>query len=728
MSMHKSHLRRYYELILLCILFLVSVGVRFYFADFSKHLFVYYDELRYLSQAESIAEGNGLAIYNSQSMYQKIFYSLLLAPAYLFSDRVVSIRIVTLINVCLMSSGIIPIWLIGKKLLSSVGLRLLVCAIYLMGSDMVYSITFMSENLYIPMAIWLIYFLDCLFVCNTCKKRTIYAILIGMYIYAMYLTKEIALVFLIVIPMLRCMDYMYTRIQCDEEEKVYSADVFLECIGIIATFLVCHLLFKSTLFAGWGNSYNQMSMDVLFQDGRARYALYGFVYYICTCIVAFGVLPILVPLMKFNELSHKEKRLYVLLILLVLGTAATVSYTITIREDFGQAYQNTPRAHIRYISYAMWPLLILFFSQLRKKGDSSLRTKLKSVLLTGVLGLIFVMFWRGAFDDSSVDQTFVTYLLGLPENYLLLFCLILVIFTMLSLLAFDRWKRGVIVVFLIFFCATQVWNNVVKIQKYQNSYRATDEELSSVMELGEFISQNQQSNFIVITDNLEKNMRLLDTYVNYKNMYMISWSCINQMQQSRESIQYEDLECRYNGISYGLQAGDYVVIETNGSIVFDDPRYAAVLSNAFYTVYDIRGAQIVPRFRDLSILVNGENVYTPNTYWPFYSQEENGTTSTGAKALVYGPYITLPAGTYTFEIYYSYEGEPVAADTVVGYCDIFSGDVGLDWAQYVTNATASENVVSIEQVEFTSDIPRFELRMMTHMAGVKVEKVIIQKM
>lgn len=727
MPLNRSHMRRYYELILVCILILVSVGVRFHFADFSKHLLVYTDELRYLSLAESIAEGNGLAIYNSQSGFQKIFYSVLLAPAYLVSDRVVSIRIVTLINVCLMSSGIIPLWLLGRKFLSSGILRLLLCVIYLFGSDMVYSITFMSENLYIPMAIWLIYFLDCLFVCNGYKKKTVYSILIGIYIFTMYLTKEIALVFLIAIPVLRCMDYVYTRIQCDGEEKVYFADVFLECVGVIATFLVCHLLFKSTLFAGWGNSYNQTSVDILWQDGRIRYLLYGFFYYLCSCIVAFGVLPILMPLVKFRGLSHREKRLYMLLILLVIGTAVTIAYTITIREDFGLPYQETPRAHIRYISYAVWPLLMLLFSLFQKKERASVRSLLSAALFTSVFGLIFVMFWKGAFDASTVDQTSLTYLLGLDENRLLLFCLALVIGAICAVLFFDVLKVLVIAVFLVFFIGVQLFNNAEKIQSYQNNYAMSNVEFEDTAELGTFIREHKNDTFIVVSDLQGKTRRLMDTYVNYDNMYTIAWSQISSLQQQGRECEFYELECRYNGMAYGIQSGDYLVLERDNAVVLSDNKYSKVLSNDHYTVYDIRGTETLPQMLDRSVLITGDNIYTPDTYWPFDSQED-GLISTGAKALVFGPYMTLPAGTYNFEIYYSYEGEPVAADTVVGYCDIFSGAVGLDWAQYVTNATASGNVVSIEQVEFTSDIPQFELRMMTYVAGVKVEKIIIHKM
>ena len=682
-----------------------------------------------MSIAEGIASGDGFTIYNAESGFQKIFYPLILAPAYLFANQQITIQVIGFLNACLMSSGIIPLWLLGKKSLSSSILRLLVCFMYLVSSDMTYSMTFMSENIYVPMALWLIFFINCLFECQNTKKKVIYSVLIGLYIYTMYLTKEIALVFLIAVPMLRCMDYVYTRISGDSEESVFFADVFLECVGVLVPFLLCHILFKSTLFAGWGNSYNQMSLDVLLQDGRIRYLLYGFIYYLCTCLVVVGVLPFLLPMLQFRNLPRREKRLFTLICLMIVGTACVIAYTITIREDFGQSFQNTPRAHMRYISYVAWPLVMLFLGMIEKKCAFSRAMILKSIVLIGGFGVIFVMFWRGPYEGSAVDQTMLSYLTGIEENWLLIYCTCLTIGSIFVVASFQWRKRAICILFVLLFCGVQIVNNIKKIHIFQYDYSISSEKLADVEELNQLLSQHEDDIFIAVSENRRESRRLFDTYVRYDNVYSSAWSVIDAAQQRNNgSISFEQLECWYHGIPYGLERGDYLVLEKDNPIVLLEDKYRVVISNDHYKVYDIRSAETLPQLKDRSKVTMGENLYTPDTYWPFYSQEENGTTSTGAKTLVYGPYMTLPAGTYTFEIYYSYEGEPVAADTVVGYCDIFSGAVGLDWAQYVTPATASENVVSIEQVEFTSDIPQFELRMMTHMAGVKVEKIIIQKM
>lgn len=86
--------------------------------------------------------------------------------------------------------------------------------------------------------------------------------------------------------------------------------------------------------------------------------LYGFVYYVANAVLAFGIFPVLFPLINWRSLSNNAKRLFVFLILLLLVSAAVVAYTITVREDFPNAI---PRAHLRYICFLFVPFIIVFF-------------------------------------------------------------------------------------------------------------------------------------------------------------------------------------------------------------------------------------------------------------------------------------------------------------------------------------------------------------------------------
>ena len=69
--------------------------------------------------------------------------------------------------------------------------------------------------------------------------------------------------------------------------------------------------------------------------------LYGFVYYVANAVLAFGIFPVLFPLINWRSLSNNAKRLFVFLILLLLVSAAVVAYTITVREDFPNAHSKS---------------------------------------------------------------------------------------------------------------------------------------------------------------------------------------------------------------------------------------------------------------------------------------------------------------------------------------------------------------------------------------------------
>lgn len=69
------------------------------------------------------------------------------------------------------------------------------------------------------------------------------------------------------------------------------------------------------------------------------------------------------------------RKLCLFLVYVIVVTAAVVSYTIYIYEDYPSL---TPRAHIRYVEYLFVPFLILLFHRWNKKNRS----------------LLFAMFWR----------------------------------------------------------------------------------------------------------------------------------------------------------------------------------------------------------------------------------------------------------------------------------------------------------------------------------------------
>lgn len=68
----------------------------------------------------------------------------------------VRFQIITLINSILVSSGVFPVYLFAKKYHLKTSSTMFCCILYLCSSDLCYSCSFMSENLFLPMALWAI--------------------------------------------------------------------------------------------------------------------------------------------------------------------------------------------------------------------------------------------------------------------------------------------------------------------------------------------------------------------------------------------------------------------------------------------------------------------------------------------------------------------------------------------------------------------------------------------
>ena len=95
--------------------YIISVIIRYVFADFVKPITIYPDELRYYMIAENLASGRGLEIYNGYAGFQKILYSIILAPVFLIKNRELQGHILALVNCVVMSSAIFPFYLLAKS-------------------------------------------------------------------------------------------------------------------------------------------------------------------------------------------------------------------------------------------------------------------------------------------------------------------------------------------------------------------------------------------------------------------------------------------------------------------------------------------------------------------------------------------------------------------------------------------------------------------------------------
>lgn len=175
-------------------LFVLSSVVRFCLADFPKCIGVLPDEIRYLNLAASLFNEGQLVERGGFSSFQKILYSLALSPAFLADDPLLRVRLIALLNSIYVSSAVFPALLLARRLFTS-RTPVIICLLFtLVMPDMCYSMTFLSECIYLPLALWLI---ACCLRALEARGRAgcAWCAGAGLLCYVTYLAKEVALGF-----------------------------------------------------------------------------------------------------------------------------------------------------------------------------------------------------------------------------------------------------------------------------------------------------------------------------------------------------------------------------------------------------------------------------------------------------------------------------------------------------------------------------------------------------
>lgn len=712
-------------------IFIFATLVRYLLAHFMKTLYVYNDELRYYQIAENIANGRGIRIYNGHVDYQKILYSIILAPAFLFKTRWSQQTAIALINSVIICSTVFPTVLICRQIKTSKKNTYLSCLLTLILPDMSYSMTFMSEVCFLPLSMWILY--GCLYLLSSkisIKKNIILSVFIGFLIYCLYLNKEIALVFPIAMILIIIEKSIILFLRDKKQLKNLSAlkENLISISGILAGFIFLFLLFKTTLFSGMGNSYNQTSIGIIFEPGRFSFMIYGFFYYLINALFSVGLLPILIPLFYLKSLSKDNKQMYLLLLNLLVISAGVVAYTITVREDFNL---EVPRAHMRYIGYLWIPFIIIF---LNMRNITSL--KISGIKYWGFIGIITIIFYlyKGAYDGSTVDETVLKYLCYFPK---LKFPIL--IGSIIGFSIFIKKQKLILTVFLLFFITIQLVNNTLAINIYKNNYSITNSELCDISSLETFIKTNEHEGFLIISDGRNDDIdRIADTYFNYKNVYT---STINDLVNRTEtSLNDSPIISKYYAGdiqkgAYNIDKINYIIIRNNGLGILPEKKCVrlADYSNKLFSTYKLTNPNYLPKVKKIETIddfihnskekimkiTDAQNIH----FFSNSSLKDNGYYISDAPGfLLYGPYISMPSGEYKITIQYEYKGTP--ADGELGFIDINGANI--DSSQYMCTIQNYENEVTINCL-LDNPVDLFEIRVYSHYAGLKVTAITIEK-
>lgn len=419
-------------------LFVLSSIVRFCLSDFPKCIGVLPDEVRYLNLAASLFNEGQLVERGGFSSFQKILYPLALSPAFLADDPLLRVRLIALLNSIYVSSAVFPALLLARRLFTS-RTPVIICLLFtLVMPDMCYSMTFLSECVYLPLALWLI---ACCLRAFEARGRAGYAWCAGagLLCYVTYLAKEVALGFalafivMMIARICRSMRYADANSGLPSHPTHPSRDAAAElaclrhaqtvlakphraqcgsardarihaCISLIcffAAFAIPFLLLKFTLFSGLLNSYNQTDPSVLLNPYTLLFAIYALASDATHFAIAFAFFPLVLPALTWPRLTRRERDLYLFCLLAFVFILLIVVYTISIREDLGHV---GIRPHVRYVAPIFLPLLFLTIKQLlRGDGTAIMRTPIAfAAAIALTLGMcLLVVFMLGNGDYSQ---------------------------------------------------------------------------------------------------------------------------------------------------------------------------------------------------------------------------------------------------------------------------------------------------------------------------------------
>lgn len=608
-QMIKLKENRYSELLNVIGIFILGVILHFYFADFSKAIDIYPDELRYYGIARSFYNDTGFSIRGVATDFQKIAYSFVIAPFFAIKNVVLRMRILSFTNSFIMMLSIFPVWLISKELKIDKRNRYCILLFTVLWPDMMFSMTFMSEILYWPLFLLFIY----LWLVNEKRQKILYGIIEGILCYIGYLCKEIFLVvFLTCIAYEICypiVSYFITREGKETKIKDYFSKRKLFLLFLfVFIFFFCHFIFKVFIFSGLGNSYNVMGISAILDPYKFLYLIYGFIYYIAALLVTLFILPFLYPIIRYRTISEQSRRLFCFISIFLLGAAATIAYTITVREDLGRII---PRVHLRYVGPAFIIILLLFFESIQKQYNEidKNRKRMTWLFVSSVLIFACIVF-KGAISWGLVDQFSLKWYVFLQDQigvlvppagenfiiytYIIVINVLMIIFVSsmhyICLYRSNIQMKNVFVVVIFIVCMI---NNFLA-GKHIYSIMCVDKTVvDEIIVMNEYFEEKDACNILYLTDGntINKLCKYMDTYFEQAEcLYTIDHSFVLSMETEKvgnisETVLREHI---FDGIYENVEQIDYFIVEN--AIDFGYKRLANVkylpeISGNYYTVY-----------------------------------------------------------------------------------------------------------------------------------------------
>lgn len=409
-------------------LLLGSSALRVLLSVFPKSAVTYNDELFYLELAQNIWLRGAAHVYAAPIRFTKILYSLLLAPFYAVGDGMLRARLISAFNALLLSSSLIPGYLLARRLLQKPWQVMVALLVLALSPNLLFSVTFMSENLHYPLLLWGFWAVYRFFApaeqSEKPKRPALSALLLGFLAFLLYFSKESAAAFLVALLVLQL-----------------SSRAYASCGLTLAGFGVPWLLLKLTVFRSVGYTYlQQASFSHLTDASHIMYLLYASGIMLLYFLLTVLWFPVALPFSRRGKLSAQNRSFLYFSLLYVLILSVGVAYGVLLEDGYPDP---CPRLHLRYFLAAAYPFLLLFLSSLEEDSEP-LSLKSSLVRATGIFAALILLFVfipkRGSLVDYPVLH-FADYLKTGSLKWLWAVRLALAAFLLLALFLLMRKKK-----------------------------------------------------------------------------------------------------------------------------------------------------------------------------------------------------------------------------------------------------------------------------------------------
>lgn len=634
------------------IMFFALFGMSFAFSFFPKNVSIYNDELFYMNIARNIANGDGPVVDVLGKGFDKILYSLLLAPTFIVKDAYIRMYVISALNCLVIASSVFPVWLIGKSIELNKKSMVVTLLITLVFPEFAACAMFMSEVLYIPLVLWFIY---AWMVCS--KKPSIKnGAILGAVGYLCYFTKE---VFLAIPVACVALEVLYPliayRTRDDESQPAklrsfYSSKKFI-ALGVFLVVFVClNFAVKLTIFSNSQSLYSASgALSGLFNGYNFWQAVYQVLYYVAAVMISVLIVPAVYPIFRYKALNDTTRKLYCFCVISLMATIGVIVLTVG-RTEMGSV--TVIRILSRYFSSLVLLMLILFVKSVETdlEADGKKHRAYWGFMLMAAIIPSFI--FRGAIVDKpdtmlfdvyrnfkgfvgeltqNEEQTkeyFDNFIQTTPGNstpnviplYAILYTLILVVFVVVFHALYTRGRGKEARLFSFSFLIIIMFANLMSSYGTLKISQAYSQTISDTMELDDYFEENAKGANVlyILGDKGADIKRAMDTYLTLsggQHIYPIESSSIDMDKMRENDFQSDKIDIEYLYFSempepLTISEYDYIVTDINTNLKTN--KLAGVekipLNAVYLTLYKNLDPSTVMLELDESKAFSGDNL------------------------------------------------------------------------------------------------------------------------